>query len=66
MKIWMNYLAITKSGPALLAQANGQLAFTLDVINRDNFMHEQYDVLFKFDRTKLEMTLVQGGKTICM
>jgi CubicO group peptidase (beta-lactamase class C family) len=55
-------ISITKSGSALIAQASGQPAFTLDVVNRDNFKREQYDVLLKFDRAKHEMILVQGGK----
>jgi D-alanyl-D-alanine carboxypeptidase len=55
-------ISITKSGSALIAQASGQLAFTLDVVDRDNFTREQYDVLLKFDRAKHEMILVQGGK----
>jgi D-alanyl-D-alanine carboxypeptidase len=55
-------ISITKSGSALIAQASGQPAFTLDVVDRDNFTREQYDVLLKFDRAKHEMILVQGGK----
>ena len=56
-------ISITKSGSVLIAQASGQPAFSLDVISRNDFKREQYDVLLKFDRTKREMTLVQGGKS---
>ena len=56
-------ISITKSGPVLIAQASGQSAFSLDVINRNDFKREQFDVLMKFDRTRHEMTLVQGGKS---
>lgn len=56
-------ISITKSGSVLIAQASGQPAFSLDVVSRNDFKREQYDVLLKFDRTKREMTLVQGGKS---
>ncbi|MDY0903305.1 serine hydrolase domain-containing protein [Pedobacter sp. CFBP9032] len=56
-------ISITKSGPVLIAQASGQSAFSLDVINRNDFKREQFDVLMKFDRARHEMTLVQGGKS---
>ncbi|KQR67350.1 serine hydrolase [Pedobacter sp. Leaf176] len=55
-------IQITKSGNALIAQASGQPAFSLDVVNRNDFKREKYDVLLKFDRIKHEMILVQGGK----
>jgi len=54
-------LSITKSGQVLIAQATGQPAFSLDVIDKNTFKREQYDVQLKFDRSKHEMTLVQGG-----
>lgn len=55
-------LSITKSGSVLMAQATGQPIFSLDAVSRNEFKHEQYDVLLKFDRQKYEITLVQGGK----
>ncbi|RZM29066.1 MAG: class A beta-lactamase-related serine hydrolase [Pedobacter sp.] len=55
-------ISIKKSGSVLIAQASGQPAFSLEVINRNDFKREQYDVVLKFDRAKHEMVLVQGGK----
>ena len=56
-------ISITMSGQVLIAQATGQPAFSLDVIDKNTFKREQYDVQLKFDRAKHEMTLVQGGNT---
>jgi D-alanyl-D-alanine carboxypeptidase len=55
-------ISITISGQVLIAQATGQPAFSLDVLDRNTFKREQYDVQLEFDRVKHEMTLVQGGK----
>lgn len=55
-------ISVTKSGQVLIAQATGQPAFSLDIVDRNNFKREQYDVRLKFDRATHEMTLIQGGK----
>jgi hypothetical protein len=54
-------ITFTKEGNELQAQGDGQPKFTMTFKEKDTFIFEEAGIEVKFDTTKNEMTLKQGG-----
>lgn len=55
-------ITISKNDTTLIAQANGQNAFSLEAHAKDQFMYYKAGIELLFDTSKGEMTVNQGGE----